>query len=107
MFVSSIKIKGRAEKRIEILQTINGVSEQTRRKRGCLGANSYQDINDENIFYLTEMWQTQEDMDDYLSSKLFAVLLGIKTILVETPEIKILVEDCSYNCDGKDDVQVH
>ena len=107
MFVSSIKMKGRSEKRVEILQTINGVSEQTKQKRGCMSASSYQDINDENIFYLVEIWQTQEDMDDYLSSNLFAVLLGIKTILVETPEVKILVEDCTYNCDDKDEAKVH
>ena len=46
-------------------------------------------------------------MDEYMHSNLFSVLLGIKSILVETPDIKILVEDCSYDCDEKEKIQVH
>ena len=107
MYISSIRMKGRPGKRKEIMQTINGIVDQLRLRKGCLDAASYQDLNDENIFYLVEEWQTQQDMDEYLHSKLFAVLLGIKTILVETPEIKILSEDCSYYCDDKETVQVH
>ena len=107
MFISSIKMKGRPEKRIEILQTINGVSDQVKLKKGCLSVNCYQDVNEENTFYLVDMWKTKQDMDEYLISNLFAVLLGIKTILFDTPEVKILVEDCSYDCDGKEKVQVH
>lgn len=107
MFFSSIKMKGRPEKRTEILQTINGVSDQVKLKKGCLGVNCYQDVNDENTFYLVDKWKTKIDMDEYLISNLFAVLLGIQTILLETPEVKILVEDCSYDCDGKEKLLVH
>ncbi len=107
MFISSIKMKGRPEKRIEILQTIDGVSDQVKLQKGCLSVNCYQDVNNENIFYLVDMWKTKQDMDEYLISNLFAVLLGIKTILFDSPEVKILVEDYSYDCDGKEKVQVH
>ena len=93
MFISSIRMKGLSNKRKEIIQTLNGISGQARLKKGCLNAKSYQDIDDQDAFYLVEEWKTQQDMDEYMNSKLFAALLGIKTILVEKPEIKILVED--------------
>lgn len=93
MYVSSIKIKGRTGKNKEIIQTINGMVDQVKLTKGCLKAMSYQAINDENTFYLVEEWKTLHDVESYMNSKLFAVLLGLKSILVEMPEIKILVED--------------
>lgn len=107
MFISSMKMKGRPEKRNEILQTISGISDLIKLNKGCLSADCYQDINNENIYCLVDVWQTQQDLDEYLGSRLFVVLLGIKTLLVEMPEIKLLVEDCIYNCDGKKGNQVH
>ena len=99
MFVSSFKLKGQAGKRNEIFQTINGISDQLRFQKGCLSVTSYQDTNDLDCFFLMNEWETQEDLNEYLSSKLFAVLLGIRTILTDTPEVRVLVEDCTYNCD--------
>lgn len=107
MYISSVRMRGRADKRKEILQTINGISDQVRLKKGCLSAHSYQDLNDENSFCLIEVWETQLDMEEYLHSKLYAVLLGAKTILLEGPEVKILVEDCSYKCENEEIGQVH
>lgn len=99
MYVSSIRMKGRPGKRKEIIQTINGVLDQLKLKTGCLDVASYQDLADENIFYVVEEWQTEQDMNEYLHSKLFAVLLGIKAILVEMPEVKILSESSTYSCE--------
>jgi len=102
MFISSIRMKGRSDKRKEIIQTLNGISDQVKLKKGCLNAKNYQDIDDEDVFYLVEEWKSQQDMDEYMNSQLFAALLGIQTILVEKPEINILVEDDFHNNDEID-----
>ncbi|GAB4336242.1 MAG: hypothetical protein Kow0089_06360 [Desulfobulbaceae bacterium] len=107
MYVTSITMKGRAEKRREIIQTIGGLQEQVRERKGCLHASSYQDMGDNNIFCLVNSWESQEDLDAYLQSRLFSALLGIRSILAETPEIRILVEECAYNCDDESTVQIH
>jgi quinol monooxygenase YgiN len=99
-------MKGRSDKRKEIVQTLNGISDQIRLKKGCLNAKNYQDIDNEDIFYLVEEWETQQDMDDFMKSHLFAALLGIQTILVEKPEINILVEDKFHNNDEIENVRV-
>ena len=90
MIITTVKLRGREEKRKEILQTISGLTDQVRLLKGCLSVNSYQDINDENIFYHVEEWQTQQELDDYLNSNLFSALLGIKTILVEKPTVDFM-----------------
>ena len=90
MIIATIKLRGREEKRREILQTISGLGDQVRELKGCFGANSYQDINDHDVFYHVEKWQTQQDLDEYLNSKLFSALLGIRTILIENPTVEFM-----------------
>ena len=105
MFISSIRMKGRSDKRKEIIQTLNGISNQVKLKKGCLNVKSYQAIDDENVFCLVEEWKTKPDMDEYMTSQLYAALLGITSILVEKPDIKILVEDGSRNDGAKENGQ--
>lgn len=85
---------------------MNGILAQVRRKKGCIEAATYQDVNNKNVFYLVEEWESRHDMDEYLHSNLFAVLLGAKTILSEMPEIKILHEDGSCRCDSEEDTRI-
>lgn len=106
MYVSTIKLIGRAEKRQEILLTIEGIQEQVRRSEGCQSALCYQDLQNDNIFCLINEWETQKGLDEYLQSKLFFALLGIKTILIETPEIRIMTEEFTYKCKETEGVQV-
>ena len=53
----------------------------------------YQDVDDENIFFLVEEWQKQRLLDDHMKSSLFGALLGIKGLLIKEPEIKFMNED--------------
>lgn len=88
MIISTVKLKGRQDKSREIMQTIRGIADQVRECAGCLSVNCYQDIEDRNVFYYVQEWRTREDMDNHLNSKLFAALLGLKSILTEAPQIE-------------------
>ena len=88
VIVSAVKLKGRRDKRKEIVQTISGIADQMRQCEGCLGVNCYQDIEDRNVFYYVQEWRTREDLDSHLKSKLFAALLGLRSILAEAPQIE-------------------
>ena len=92
MITASIIIHGRPEKRTEILQTIKGIKDQLGRDTRCRQVKVYQDIDDENTFFFVENWLNEHDLDDYLSSRLFNVLLGLTPILKEPLEIKLLTE---------------
>ncbi|MHB8808424.1 MAG: putative quinol monooxygenase [Desulfobulbaceae bacterium] len=88
MIIARVKLKGREGKRLEIMQTLQGITDQVRQCKGCVGVNCSQDLNDQNIFYTMQEWRTRQELDDHLNSKLFAALLGIQSILAEPPQIE-------------------
>jgi len=55
---------------------------------GCLKAEIYQDLDDQNIFYLIEEWSTRKDLENYKASRLMAVLRGLETLLTESLQIR-------------------
>jgi len=87
MIITTVKLKGREDKRLEIAQTIRGIADQVRQCKGCVGVNCYQDMEDKNVFYNVQEWRSSEELDGLLKSKLFAALLGLETILTEPPQI--------------------
>ena len=89
MITACITLHGRSEKRMEILQTIKGIKEQLDNKTRCRQVKICQDIDDENTFFIVEDWPNEDDLDKYLSSLLFKVLLGINPILEEPLEVKV------------------
>lgn len=92
MITASITLQGQPEKRTEILQTIKGIRDELARDTRCRQVKVYQDLDDENTFFFVENWLTEHDLDAYLSSRLFKVLLGVTPILKEPLEIKLLTE---------------
>ncbi len=49
----------------------------------------YSDIHKNTVFNLIEEWKTREDLNRYLSSESFSVLLGTKSLLAKPMDIKI------------------
>lgn len=92
MITASIALHGQPEKRTEVLQTIRGIKEQLKRDPGCGQARIYQDIDDENSFVFVENWLNEDDLNDYLSSRIFKVLLGAEPILTGPLEIRFFAE---------------
>lgn len=90
MIITAVKIRGRENKRREIIQTLNCITDQVKQCKGCIGASCYQDINDQDTFYHVQEWMSQQELDDHLNSKLFSALLGIKSILTETPQVEFM-----------------
>lgn len=92
MIVSAISMKGRTEKRKEIIQTICCLCDEVKNIEGCMSSRAYQGINDKDSFYIVKEWGDQQGLDRYLASKHFAVLLGIEPILAEKPQVRIFAE---------------
>ncbi len=99
MIVTTIKIHGLSQKRREILQTIKGLADQVVKDGGCTKADFYQDIENKDIFYLMEEWQTVDDLEKFLKSRSLAVLLGLDNLLAERLEIKHAVK-CTIGSEG-------
>jgi quinol monooxygenase YgiN len=90
MLILTVKMDVRPEKRDELFQTLFALMQQTRKERGCLNCHAYLSIEDENHINLVEAWESQEDLDYYLRSDRFSVLIGTRSLLNKPPEIKII-----------------
>lgn len=53
-----------------------------------MNCSACQDIENKNTFRLLEEWKTQQDLDHYLRSDLFTVLLGAKNLMSKPLETK-------------------
>ena len=74
-------------KRKEFLQTVHALNQSIREEKGCINCSACLDIEDENTFCMIQGWETQKELDKYLQSDLFDVLLGTKNFLSEPCEI--------------------
>jgi quinol monooxygenase YgiN len=92
MFTTTTKLHSRSEKRTEITQTVRELVNQIGKNTKCRRVNSYRDIEDENTFILVKDWSTMHDLDEYLSSRLFKVLLGVHPLLEYPLEMKLVTE---------------
>jgi len=84
-----IAINALPEKQKEVMQTLLSMIESTGKQRGCLSHHVLRNIEDENVFSLIDEWETREDLDQYIGSAKFSVLLGTKSLLCEPPNIQI------------------
>jgi len=71
---------------MELSQTIASLSLFTRMEKGCQRCDFYQNVEDENRFFLLEEWDTQEDLKDYLKAEHFKVIRGARNLLLEPHE---------------------
>ena len=89
MIIVRITMNVLIEKRTEVMQTLLSMIEPTENERGCLSFHALRDLEDKNGFDLIAEWETREDLDHYIKSDRFSVLLGTKSLLCEAPQIEI------------------
>jgi quinol monooxygenase YgiN len=89
VIIVRITMNALLEKRTEVMQTLLSMIEPTENERGCLSFHAFRDIEDKNGFDLIAQWETREDLDHYIRSDRFSVLLGTKSLLCEPPQIEI------------------
>lgn len=89
MITATIKLQSRPEKRKEIAQAVKEIAYQIEKNTKCRQVITYWDIDDENTFILVEDWSTEHDLNEYRSSRLFSVLLGVHPLLAYPMEIEM------------------
>ena len=89
MIIVKITMNALIEKRTEVMQTLLSMVEPTENECGCLSSQGFLDIENKNGFCLMAKWATREDLDHYIRSDRFSVLLGTRSLLCEPPQIEI------------------
>lgn len=88
MIETTIKMKVPVEKKKEVLQTVKAILGPIRREHGCISCNCYVDLEDENVLFFEEEWDTREDLENHLRSDHFGVLNGAMRLLRVEPNIR-------------------
>jgi len=89
VIILKITMKARVEKRTEVMQTLLSMTEPARKEKGCLSHDVFCDIDGKTVFNLIEEWKTREDLERHIRSERFSVLLGTKSLLAKSLEMKI------------------
>jgi quinol monooxygenase YgiN len=95
MIIVIMKMNVLPEKCLELKQTLLALNEPTRKEKGCLSHNVFQDIENDNALSLVEVWESRADLDDHLRSDRFTVLMGTRSLLSQAPEIAM--SEVSYS----------
>ena len=77
-----------SEKRMELSQTIASLIGSIRTEKGCKRCDFSQGLEDENLLFLIEEWNTEENLMNYLKSARFRVLRGAMNLLKEPYEMR-------------------
>jgi len=89
MIDAKIKMRVPANKRMEVLQTIQTLLGTIRDEPGCISCTCCVDTEDEHIIIFTQEWETNENLTAHLQSDQFTILLGVMKLLSIEPEIRI------------------
>ena len=92
MILVTIRILVPQDSHPELMQTIMPLLTAVKIQSGCVNAflclNSCLKGCNQAAIYLREEWETQADVDDYMDSNDYAVLLGAVSVLRGTLEIE-------------------
>ena len=89
MILVRIIMSALPEKQKELMQTLLSMIDTAVKDRGCLSYEVLCDIDGKTVFNMIEEWNTREDLDNHIRSERFSVLLGTKSLLVKSLEMKI------------------
>jgi quinol monooxygenase YgiN len=84
----TIFLKVASQKRDEFLQTIEALLIDLKQEKGFSKSSIYQDVNNPDVFHLVEEWETNDDLERYLKSELFRILIGTLKVLCQESEIR-------------------
>jgi quinol monooxygenase YgiN len=81
MILNTTRITVKPDKRLEFFQTIGRLMAPGKEIKGRRTFAFYVDVTDENSALLVSEWDTESDLNDYLSSYDFAILRGAIMVL--------------------------
>lgn len=90
MILLRIAMHARPEKHKEVFQTLQSMIRKSVMDTGCLNFSIGSDIENDHLFSLTLEWETLKDLNRYLLSDQFTVLLGTRSLLKESMAVQIM-----------------
>ena len=81
MIVVRIAMDVIPDKQKEMVQTLLSMLETMKKAVGCRSYTLFSNIEDKNLLILLGEWQSRKDLDNHLTSEIFSIFLGTKSLL--------------------------
>jgi len=102
VILKTTRITVKAEKRVELAQTIGRLLGPIKDVKGCRAIGFYLDAVDQNSSLLLSEWESESDLDRYIGSNAFAILRGaIMVLSVGTTDSQAIVTSEACNLSEK------
>jgi quinol monooxygenase YgiN len=88
MIQSTIRMTVPSKKSGEVLKIVGSVVELCRYNDGCLSCHIYEDLQEEDVLMLQEVWRSREDLDLHLRTEEYRNLLLTLELALKQPEIR-------------------
>jgi quinol monooxygenase YgiN len=88
MILATIRMTIPSKKRVEALKILRSVAEKCRDEPGCLSSRIYEDLQENNVLMIEEVWRAENDMDIHIRSDEYRNLLLTLEMSVKQPEIR-------------------
>jgi len=88
MIQSSIRMTMPYQKSGEAMKILRSVAELCRDDPGCLSCHIYEDVQEENVLMLEQVWRSEEDLTLHLRTNQYRNLIVVLELALKQPEIR-------------------
>jgi quinol monooxygenase YgiN len=88
MIKSSIRMTMPYQKSGEAMKILRSVAELCRDDPGCLSCHIYEDVQEENVLMLEQVWRSEEDLTLHLRTNQYRNLIVVLELALKQPEIR-------------------
>ena len=88
MMLATVRMTVPAKKRDEALRILRSVGDRCKIHSGCLSWHIYEDVQEDNVLMLEEMWRSDEDLKRHLCSGECRNVLLVMEMALKHPEVR-------------------
>ena len=88
MILFTMRITPSTRHRSDVLRTLRSIAGATGARRGCLGVQLLQDLDNRNGITWIEEWETESDLTRHIRSDEYQKLLLVMDLSMSRPEIR-------------------
>ena len=88
MIQSTIRMTMPSQKSGEVMKILRSVAELCRDDPGCLSCHIYEDVQEENVLMLEQVWRSEEDLTLHLRTNQYRNLIVVLELALKQPEIR-------------------
>ena len=79
------RLTAKSDKILELKQALENLIPITGKEKGCRTYHFYQGIEEKNVFFFFEVWESQKLLDQHLASAHIADFMAISKALLSKP----------------------